>query len=294
MGHRHKNKDAFSFLEVFLVKLHEYQNAIIMPSSGKPIRILIVDDEKKACTNLKNILFEFVDPGLNVVGVAYNTTEAEEQIKRLAPHAVFLDIEMPNENAFHFLERISPFSFEVIFVTAYEEYAIKAFRLNAIDYILKPISINELKNAVQKLKDRIRYKKILNEKNSSFTELADQISSKAKQHKITLKDNNNTSIVDFKDIYFIEAQGSYSRIVFLKGQFVKEMTLSNPLSDYEELLPSDQFYRIHRSYLINCAHIKQIVSDGHNSVIMKDDLPIPISRRRYASLIEFLETHDYL
>ncbi|MCD6012930.1 MAG: response regulator transcription factor [Flavipsychrobacter sp.] len=277
-----------------VVYLDHHQNKCLMPANGKTIKILIVDDEKKACTNLKNILFEFVDPSLNIVGSANSTVEAESLISKLEPDAIFLDIEMPNENAFHFLERISPFAFEVIFVTAYEEYAIRAFRLNAIDYILKPISITELRGAVQKLKDRIRYKKILEDKNASFTEISDQITNKTKQYKITLKDINNTSIVDFKDIYFVEAQGSYSRIVFLKNHVVKEMILSNPLSEYEELLPDDQFYRIHRSYLINCAHIKQIISDGNNNVIMKDNLSIPVSRRRYASLIEFLETHDYL
>jgi two-component system LytT family response regulator len=266
----------------------------LMPDKGKPIKVLIVDDEKKACTNLKNILLEFIDPGLNIVGIANSAEEAEKKLTTLMPDAVFLDIEMPNENAFHFLERISPFSFEVIFVTAYEEYAIRAFRLNAIDYILKPISINELRIAVQKLKDKIRYKRIMQDKNTSFIELSEQIAGKTKQHKITLKDINTTAIVDFKDIYFIEAQGSYSRVVFNKSQSIKEMILSNPLSEYEDLLPNDQFFRIHRSYLINCAHIKQIISDGNNRVIMNDDMDIPVSRRRYNSLVEFLENNEYL
>ncbi len=136
-----------------------------MPLYSKQIQILIVDDEKKACANLRNILLEFVDPGLQIVGEANSTMEAEQLIAIHKPDAIFLDIEMPNENAFHFLERIAPFDFEVIFVTAYEEYAIRAFRLNAIDYILKPISIKDLSTAVQKLKDRIRHKRIIDNKN---------------------------------------------------------------------------------------------------------------------------------
>jgi len=265
-----------------------------MHANGKPFKVIIVDDEKKACANLKNILLEFVDPGIVIAGIANSTAEAEIEISVHEPDAVFLDIEMPNENAFHFLERIAPFDFEVVFVTAYEEYAIKAFRLNAIDYILKPISITELKGAVQKLKDKIRYKKILADKNTSYTELSEQVSNKVKPIKILLKDIHTMEFVDFNDIYFVEAQGSYSRIVFSKNQVVKEMVLSNPLSDYEELLPTEQFFRIHRSYLINCAHIKKIQSDGSNQVIMKDDLAIPVSRRRNASLLLFLESHDYL
>src|SRR5690242_15259365 len=126
-----------------------------MPANSKSLQVLIVDDEKKACTNLKNILLEFVDPGIVIAGIANSTAEAESLIADTTPDAIFLDIEMPTENAFHFLDRISPVNFEVIFVTAYEEYAVRAFRLNAVDYILKPISIAELKKAVQRLKDRI-------------------------------------------------------------------------------------------------------------------------------------------
>jgi two-component system, LytTR family, response regulator len=258
------------------------------------INVLIVDDEKRACTNLKNMLMEYVDPELNVSGIANDTRDAEAQIAKLGPDAVFLDIEMPNENAFQFLERISPVNFEVIFVTAYDEYAINAFKLNAIDYILKPISIAELRNAYEKLKDKITYKKIISSSRVSYRELSAEITNKLKPHKITLKDINTTEVVDFKDIYFVEAQSSYSRIVYLKRGVFKEMVLSNPLSDYEELLPADQFYRIHRSYLINCAHIKTILNDGSNQVVMKNELAIPVSRRRYPALLDFLENNEYL
>src|SRR5579872_4566369 len=98
-----------------------------MPLNKATINVLIVDDEKEACVNLENILKDYVDEGINIVGLAHNAKEAERQINEFAPDAVFLDIEMPNENAFHFLERISPVNFEVIFVTAYDEYAIRAF-----------------------------------------------------------------------------------------------------------------------------------------------------------------------
>ncbi len=265
-----------------------------MPLYSKQIQILIVDDEKKACANLRNILLEFVDPGLQIVGEANSTMEAEQLIAIHKPDAIFLDIEMPNENAFHFLERIAPFDFEVIFVTAYEEYAIRAFRLNAIDYILKPISIKDLSTAVQKLKDRIRHKRIIDNKNTSYTELADQVQNKSKYQKIILKDLNAVESVDFRDIYFIEAQGSYSRFIFCKNGKNREMTMSNPLSQYEEMMPGDSFYRVHRSYLINCQQIKKVVSDGNSLVVMKDGTEIPVSRRRYMGLIDFLDCHNYL
>jgi two-component system, LytTR family, response regulator len=259
----------------------------------KNLNVLIVDDEKKACSNLKNILYEFIDSSINVAGMGYSTVEAEVLINNLTPDAIFLDIEMPHENAFSFLERIKPLNFEVIFVTAFDEYAINAFKLNAVDYILKPISINELKTAVQKLKEKIRYKNFI-AGSTSYHELSEQVYKKAKPHKITLKGTNTTQVVDFKDIYFLEAHGSYSRILFLKGKEISEITMSNPLSEYEELLPADMFFRIHRSYLVNCTHIKKITNDDNNHVLIESNHSFPISRRRYFELIEFLKSNDYL
>lgn len=255
------------------------------------VKVLIVDDEKKACTNIINLLSEYVDADIHVCDVAYSTAEAEIAIKKHSPDALFLDIEMPNENAFQFLERIQPFDFEVIFVTAFDEYAIRAFRLNALDYILKPISIIELRNAVVKLTERIKYKKIL-ENSISYIELSNQVANKVKQQKITLKDGISIEVVDFKDILFVEAQSSYSRIVFIKSGFIKEMTMSNPLTVYEELLPPEIFYRIHRSYLVNCQHIKKIVSDDSNNVLIGQHT-LPIGRRRFISFIEFLKNNKY-
>ena len=259
------------------------------------INVLIVDDEKEACANLKNILADYIGEGINVVGKAYNTIEAEKQISKLNPDAVFLDIDMPNENAFHFLERIAPINFEVIFVTAYDEYALKAFKLNAVDYILKPISITELSQSIQKLKEKIKIKKMLNEsnRNTSYTEISNLINNKVKSHRITLKDNNVIEVVDFKDIYFIEAQGSYIRVLFIKDNVVREIIMSGSLTDYEELLPPELFFRIHKSYVINCIHIKKILKDDYSQVVIKDNYTLPVSRRRYAPLLEFLNSHHY-
>ena len=255
------------------------------------IKALIVDDENKACINLKSLLLDYVDPELNIVGLANSTREAEEMAIKFTPDVLFLDIEMPNENAFGFLDRISPVPFEVIFVTAYDEYALRAFKLNAIDYILKPISIPELRNAYAKLKEKLSFKKMFAEQQMSYSELSEQVNNKAKSHKITLRGTNSLEVVDFSDILFVEAQSSYSRIVFFKNGVEKELLLSHPLSDYEELLPDNLFCRIHRSYLINTKQIKKLASDSTNQVMMNNGLQIPISRRRYSSLIEFLEVN---
>jgi two-component system, LytTR family, response regulator len=257
------------------------------------INVLIVDDEKNACTNLENMLKEYAGQGINIIGIAHNTVDAEKQILQLKPDAVFLDIEMPKENAFHFLDRIPLINFEIVFVTSYNEYAIKAFRLNAVDYILKPISINELISAVEKLKGRVQYKKILPKNNLSFAQLSEQVDNIFPPNKIILKSVNVTEVVDFKNIYVVEAQSSYSKIIFHKKNGLKEIVMSNPLSDYEDLLPTDIFYRIHRSYLINCAHIKKIWKDGSNNVTLDGDIVLPISRRRHTLMLDFLKLHHY-
>jgi len=264
-----------------------------MHSDHELMNVLIVDDEMEACMNLHAILQEYVDKEINIVGIANNTKEAEKKIHEFAPDAIFLDIEMPNENAFHFLGRISPFDFEVVFVTAYDEYAIRAFKLNAVDYILKPISISELTEAVHKLRDKLRYKQILSENSVPYLEISNQVTNKTKSQKISLKDNNTIEVVDFRDIYFVEAQGSYVRIMFLKGNEVKDITLSGSLTDYEELMPNDFFYRIHKSYLINCMHVQKILKDEYSQVIIKEHFTLPISRRRFAPLMQFLKSNDY-
>jgi two-component system LytT family response regulator len=264
-----------------------------MSGSEPIIDVLIVDDEKEACANLKNIIADYFDDGINIVGKAYSTREAEKQISKLQPDAVFLDIEMPNENAFRFLERISPVTFEVVFVTAYDEYAIRAFKLNAVDYILKPISILELGQAINRLKEKIKVKKILTTTPTTYADLAHQVANKIKGNKITLKDSNVIEVVDFKEIFFVEAQGSYIRVVFQKDNTVKEIIMSGSLTDYEELLPSDMFFRIHKTYVINCVHVNKIIKGEFAEAVIGGKYNLPVSRRRYTALLDFLKSNDY-
>lgn len=264
-----------------------------LPFESRPINVIVVDDEQEACINLQNILKTYVDEPINIMGVAHNTREAEQLVKELQPDALFLDIEMPNENSFQFLSRITPFNFEVVFVTAYDEYAIRAFKLNAVDYILKPISISELTVAVSKLKDRLKYRAVMSGATHSFSELANDLVTKTKGYRITLKNGTDLEVVDFKDIFFAEAQGSYTKFVFRKENQVKEIVLSSSLSDYEELLPTTLFYRIHKSFLINCSHIKKILKDDMGQVVINDSYTLPVSRRRYSPLLDFLKNNDY-
>jgi two-component system LytT family response regulator len=249
---------------------------------------IIVDDENKACMNLARMLETYGDYHLHISGIANSTTEALLLIEANKPDVVFLDIEMPDENAFEFLTRISPVNFEIIFVTAYDEFAIKALRLNAVDYILKPIRINDLKNAIVRLNERFQYRKMLARHNDAYVDLSRQMISKEEQLSITLKDLESIEIIKFKNLFYVEAHGAYSKFVFLKDGKMKEMLSSYALAYYDEILPTNIFFRIHRSYILNCNHIVKLLTDSCN-VIVTGETVLPISRRRFSILLDFLK-----
>lgn len=253
------------------------------------LNILIIDDEIEACENLRSILLNYVAPGINILGFAHDTEEAAQLIQELKPNAVFCDIELPSENALQFLSNIAPFDFQVVFVTAYDEFAIKAFKLNAVDYILKPIDIDELTEAVERLKHKINYKQnAIPDQGETFK----QIAAMEKYNKITLKTFNQIEVVNFKDIYFIEGKGSYCTVYFNKSGNDRQITISNTIADYEELLPKDMFYRIHKSYLLNCSYIKDIIAADVYEVLLNSKNRLPVSRRRYGSFIDFLKENQ--
>jgi len=259
----------------------------------KELTAVIVDDEPDACRNLAHILLDYIAPGIRIAGMAHDTAAAATLIKTHTPDVVFLDIEMPQENAFAFLERMQPVSFEIILVTAYDEYAVRAFRLNALDYILKPIDITELGNAMRRVQDRLRYRDIMRENALSYSMPPLPVPDMIKPGKITLRDNGSIEIVGFEDIIFIEARGSYSNICFLKNGKEKRMMMSRSVSEFEDLLPPSLFYRIHKSFLVNCQHIKSILKGDQFFVQINESTRLPVGRRRCSSLVAFLKNNTF-
>ena len=254
------------------------------------INALIVDDEKGACLNLQFLLEKHFKDEIHIIGHAYSTKEAEKIIISQKPNTLFLDIEMPNENAFQFLERLEKIDFEIIFITAYDEYAIKAFKLNAVDYILKPINIDDLINSINRLKERIVYNKILSSNAEAYHSLAKEIILKETPKQIILRNNTSFEIIPIGDVVYVKAMGGYSQIFFKKNLVIQKTLMSNPISFYEEMLPNTFFYRVHRSFLINCSYIKKIHKNENPEIELNDNTMIPIGRRRYTDLIQFLKT----
>lgn len=258
----------------------------------QPIRVILVDDEVKACNNLKDILNNYIhNHRIQVVATANSTSEAELLIARESPDAIFLDIEMPYENAFQFLSRISPIDFEVIFVTAFDEYAIRALKLNALDYILKPISIAELQSSVDKLIIKTEQKKILNQ-HDDYSNLGSDYKAEKSSNYIKLKTAETCEIVFFKDILFVEAQGAYSKFYYHSQHEVKVILMCHTIADYEELLPFQFFFRVHRSFLVNHLHFKSVKLQDNSLRIFIGDYEIPVSRRRMNEFMDFYNNRN--
>ena len=145
---------------------------------------------------------------------------------------------------------------------------------------------------MKKLRNKLQYRKIVSDTDYEI-EVLKQIAHREKQQRIALRNFNQIEMVDFTDIFFIEAQGSYCRICFKKGNRESEITTSNTISEYEELFPSEYFYRIHKSYLVNCIYITRISSDPQYELVANNKHILPVSRRRYPQFIQFLEQNKF-
>lgn len=246
------------------------------------IKVVIVDDEEDGRGILNTILTKFCD-GVEVLGEASNVNEAVELIKTCQPHIVFLDIEMPQGNGFNLFYHFEEINFEVVFTTAYSQYAIKALRMSALDYLLKPIDIQELKSTLNRFR----------EKNNEDT-MSPRIELLKKQFNAV--DNNATrlalpmqdgfSLVEIDQIVRMEADGSYTIFVMEDGE---RLMVSKILKEYNDLLADDStFIRVHRSHLINSRFIKKIARGKTPSVEMLDGAVIAVSGSKKEAIFKDL------
>jgi two-component system LytT family response regulator len=242
-------------------------------------KAVIVDDEQDAIESIKLILSENFD-NIEVVATAQSVDDARRAILTSQPDIVFLDIEMPGGSGFEVLEGISDRNFHVIFVTAYNQYAIKAFKYSAIDYILKPIDIDEFVNAVCKVK------------NHNSVQVEDKINlllenvKTTKPDKIALSTSESIEFVKIAEIVQILAEGSYSTLKLLDQS---ELVVSKNLGEFESLLEDHPFYRPHQSHLINLLHVKKITRQG-NEIVMDDGSVAFLSRRKKNQFLELMAT----
>lgn len=241
---------------------------------NKKLNIVLVDDEQDSSELLK-IQLEKYYPFIGQISTFSNPEVALLEIPKLAPDLVFLDIEMPTMNGFQLLEQLNPRNFKVIFVTAFNQYAIKAFRFNAIDYLSKPLEANELNEAIIKAIAA-----------PAITE--DQIRNGQKQmkgeapKKIALHTQNGVSFIDLSDIVYVEASNNYSKLFMADS---KQNTISKTLKDVQDVLEESHFLRIHRQYIININQVKGF-NKTDSIITMNNNAELPVAKTQKDKLLE--------
>lgn len=236
------------------------------------MRAILVDDEAHNIENLRNILAKNF-PNVEVAGYADNKTTAISLIEWLQPDLLFLDIQMDDTTGFEILQAIPERSFEVIFITAYDQYGIQAIKYAALDYILKPIDITELSRALDKAAKKIQ----LNKRNLQLDFLLDHIQGNRKPAKIALPLLQEVRYVAVQDIIRCEAQNSYTYFYISGGDTT---LVSRPLKEYEELLLPHDFIRCHQTHLVNPLYVKSYLKEDGGFLLLQNGTKIPVSKTR--------------
>jgi two-component system, LytTR family, response regulator len=237
------------------------------------IKVLLIDDEEKA----RNILYYFLTtlvPEIAEVRQADSVDKAVAALKDYTPDIVFLDIEMPNKNGFDFLLEVNKPSFDVIFTTAYNQYAIQAIRFSALDYLLKPVDPDELKNSIQRYMEK---KESTDQKEQLFNNLVQNIEQKdIKDFKIAVPSSDGVHFFVVDDILRLEADSSYTNIHLVNQ---RPFLASKTLKHFEEMLEDFHFIRTHKSHLVNSKHITRISNDKE-FVLLTDGSKVEVARRK--------------
>jgi two-component system LytT family response regulator len=247
--------------------------------SSEPLRVVVVDDEELARVLLRELLAEH--PDVEIIAECGNGFEAVKAVTEKKPDLLLLDVQMPKLDGFDVLELIGG-EIPVIFVTAYDQYAIKAFQVHAVDYLLKPFGADRLAEALERARSRIAVRETL----PSRALVAEARTTRTPFERILIRDRADVHVVPVVKIDYIESQDDYVSITVGDKQFLKEQTLS----ELEQLLDSSRFVRIHRRYLLNIARlarIEQSVTDSRVA-ILQNGTELPISRGGYARLKEML------
>ena len=245
------------------------------------MKAIIVDDEPKARSLLANLIKEHIKV-VEIVAEAENVKEAVKLINKHQPELIFLDIEMPNENGFVLFEYFENPNFATVFCTAYSEYALQAFEVSAADYLLKPLSLNKLKEAIEKAIKNIGQNKI----SQKIDVLRENIAFKQLQ-KIGLTLADGLSFVKVDDIMYFEADGSYTHVITKNEKYL----VSKKLKEFDDLLDADErFFRVHRSFLINISQIKKYSKKDGATLVFDNNKVIPVAREKKNDFDEFISS----
>lgn len=249
------------------------------------IKAILIDDDINLREGMKGLLSLYA-PDINIIGEADSVESGVEIVSKLNPQVIFLDIQMNDGTGFDMLEKLSEINGKVtshvVFVTAYEHYAIKAFRFSALDFLLKPVEPEELEKVIDKIRAVL-------EKDNDYSHidlLLENIRKKADNFKrIALSNSDGIHLLDISDIIRCESDDNYTKF-YIKNR--KPILISKTLKEYEELLTEHDFVRIHQSHLINLAYVKSYIKKENGIVLMTDDSQLPISQRKKEQLQEII------
>ena len=245
------------------------------------IKALLVSAEKEIHTSVAQILQDFC-PNVKYLGMSDHVQGAASLVQTTQPDLVILDTRLSDGSGFEMLKLFDTIPFKLIFLSTHIEYALKAFKFNAIDFILKPPDPDELTQAVNKA-----YEQITDEEKLDLNLLAENIRQLKKKEKIILKTFDHIHIVNHDEIIRVEADRNYSTFYLEDG---RKIIVSRSIKDYEDLLNNKGFYRIHKSHIINISMVKYFDKSEGGYVVMKDGVPVPVASRKRELLLELFDT----
>lgn len=245
------------------------------------IKAIIVEDEKMSRETLRRMLDKYC-PAVEVVAEADGYRKGMEEIRKNPPDVVFLDIQMPDGSGFRLLEEIGEISFEVIFTTAFDQFAIKAIKYSALDYLLKPIIPQDLIDAVE----RVEKRKEQARKRKNLDLLAQNLKTEDEfRNKIVLSTSDMVHVIHVDDIIRCESDNYYTYFYFRDG---RKLLVSKTLKENEELLSHHNFIRPHKSHLVNVKYIKNYIRHEGGYILMTDGSKVPVSRRKKDKIMEII------
>jgi len=251
------------------------------------LNAIIVDDEEFARSSLYFLIQQNCQE-IQVVGIAKSVSEARNLLTQHSVDLIFLDIAMPGENGFELIPQVQQSNANVIFTTAYDQYALKAIKANALDYLLKPIDIDELKEAVGKAVKYSNFNKVENNRNESLKNLANDLQDSQAVKKITLPSSQGFRLIDIDDIVHIEADSNYSIFNLIN---LEKIVVAKVLKDYEEILPENRFVRVHKSSIVNLKFVKEYNSKNGLQVVLNNGEIIIVSRRRASDFFDKIKAY---
>ena len=246
------------------------------------MKTIIIDDEAKARKTIMEIL-KYSDEGIEIVAEADGVETGFEAIMTHKPELVLLDINMPDGSGFDLLKKLPSIGFKLIFITAFEQFAIKAFEFSALDYILKPINPMKLINSVKRVSELVKSENLSLKLNALFSNLNMQ---DKRNQKIVLHTEKRIHIIETKNIVHCQSDGGYTTFYLIDN---KKITVSRNLKTFEELLSNCNFFRTHQSYLINVDYIDYYNKHDGGYITMQNGIEIPVAQRKKEQFLSILE-----